>query len=430
MKYASLFGLSLGFFAIATASRAENWPQWRGPSGDGHCAEKNLPTTWSAESGLAWKTEIKGRGMSTPVIWGDKIFVTTMTGDVPMGKGPTEGGMNQDPLPNSPEFDVHLFVLCYDKKDGKLLWEQEVKTEQVIATHKRHNLATPSCVTDGERVYAWFGSGQVACFTMDGEKVWERDLAKEYGPFVIIWGHGSSPVLYEDSLILLCDHTRAAYMVAINKVTGENLWRVDRGKGARSYATPLFIEFNGQKQMIVNANGRVEGLNPANGEQIWSAKGLLQVPVPSPVVYGDTIFTCGGYSNSPTMAVRLGGAGDVTESNILWKNKNGGPYSPSFLYNDGRLYLVSDNGIGTCYNAATGETLWKERVGGNFSSSPVLADGKIYVISEEGETIVLDAGPEFKVISRNMVEEYTLASIAVSDGGIYFRTDKHLYGVK
>ncbi|MBI1783972.1 PQQ-binding-like beta-propeller repeat protein, partial [Candidatus Sumerlaeota bacterium] len=331
------------------------------------------------------------------------------------------------PFPNDATLDIHLFVAGFEKSSGKLLWEHEVKTDNVIGTHRKHNMATPSCTTDGERVYAWFGSGQLGCYDFDGKVIWERDLSQEYGPFVIIWGHGSSPVLYGDGLILLCDHARTPYILAVDKKTGKNIWKTERPKGVRSYSTPYFVKVGGKDQMIVNTAGEVQGLDPANGSIIWNAKGILVAPVPSPVASGDLLFTYGGYDSGPIMAIKLGGAGDVTDSNVLWKKQKGGPYVPSLVYDGKYLYMINDKGVGTCFEGTTGNEIWKERIGGNFSTSPVMADGKLYVTSEEGETVVLEAAPEFKVVSRNVLDEYTLGSIAVSDGKLYMRTDKTLF---
>ncbi len=421
-----IIAILVGWSSVAPA---ENWPQWRGPTGDGISREKNLPVAWSATDNILWKTPLKGKGSSTPILWGDRIFLTLQTGKGPVGKGPQAGGLNEGPVENSDNFNVHLWTMGFDRKDGKQLWEHEIKPESLIPTQSKHNLASPSCVTDGEHVYSWFGTGQLACFDFDGKVIWERDLAKDYEPFVIIWGHGSSPALYGDSLILLCDHTRASYILAVDKKTGKNLWRLDRGKGGRSYSTPLFINADGRDQMIVNTAGRVESLNPKDGSLIWKAAGILQVPVPSPIVADHTVFTYGGWSSGPILAVKLGGEGDVTASNVLWSKKNGGPYVPSLVTQDGLLYMINDGGVGTCFDSKTGDVIWKERIGGNFSSSPVLADGKIYATNEDGETVVLATGREFKIRSRNTVDEFTLASVAVSDGKIYFRTEKHLYCV-
>ncbi|MBI3735161.1 PQQ-like beta-propeller repeat protein, partial [Candidatus Sumerlaeota bacterium] len=335
MSHLKCGAVMIAAVAWSHSASADNWPQWRGPTADGICGEKNLPVSWSATENIAWKTPLKGKGESTPIIWGDRIFLTYQTGQNPPSKGPTNGGLDQDPFPNDATLDIHLFVAGFEKSSGKLLWEHEVKTDNVIGTHRKHNMATPSCTTDGERVYAWFGSGQLGCYDFDGKVIWERDLSQEYGPFVIIWGHGSSPVLYGDGLILLCDHARTPYILAVDKKTGKNIWETERPKGVRSYSTPYFVKVGGKDQMIVNTAGEVQGLDPANGSIIWNAKGILVAPVPSPVASGDLLFTYGGYDSGPIMAIKLGGAGDVTDSNVLWKKQKGGPYVPSLVY-DGK----------------------------------------------------------------------------------------------
>lgn len=425
----TIAALALGFLMAAGAASAEPWPQWRGPQGNGISAEKNLPVSWSATENIAWKADLPGRSASSPIVWGDRVFVTAQIGQGPseeMAAGAPDS--NAQVAASGAKYDIHFEVFCFSAKDGKLLWKNRVEPGEITTVHKKHDLGSPSCATDGERVYAWFGSGPIVCLDMEGKVLWERDLSKEFGPFVIKWGHGSSPILHGDDLILLCDHTKSPFILAVDKKTGKDRWKSDKGLTGRSYSTPYIIETAGRKEMLVNEAFQILGFDPANGDLLWSAKGLDRVMSASPVFEDGVIYTSGGWRNAPFMALKPGGKGDVTETSVLWHKKNGAPYTPSMLVLDGLLYMA-DNSVALCVDAKNGEQVWKDRINGPFSASPVAADGKIYFVSEGGETSVLAPGREFKVLSRNLLEERTLASPAISGGRIFIRTDRHLFAI-
>lgn len=409
---------------LVSAVPADPWPEWRGPTRNGISTETDLPIAWSAERNIAWKTPLPGRSASTPIVWGGRVFLTAQRGEGPIAYDFDEEAPESEP----DNFEVQLSILCHAAADGRLLWEREAPNDLLVPTRDRHNLATPSCVTDGERVYAWFGNGSLTCFDFAGNVIWRRHLGREFAPLTIDWGHGSSPTIYNDSLILLCDHEPASYILAVNKRTGETVWKADRDPG-RSYTTPIFVKVGGRDEMIVNAAKRIDAFDPRSGEFLWTARGLRSVVVPTPVAAHGMVYTYGGAYNAPMMAIRPGGRGDVTETHVVWRKKNEGPYVPSPLCVGDDLFTVGDNGFASCYDARSGKLIWRERLGGNFSSSPVFADGNIYVISEWGETVVFAASRDFNLVSRNPLDEPTLASLAVSDGRIFIRTEKNLYGI-
>ncbi len=421
------------FLAVLLGLRATaaNWPQWRGPAANGISEEKGLPVRWGAEQNIAWKTPLRGMGTSTPIVWGDRVFLTAQIGD-----GPFEG-RSRELLKSSTvarmtgeKGKVEFLVEAYNRADGKLLWEYRFDAEGGLPpVHLKHNLASPSCATEGERVYCWFGTGQLVALTPDGKPLWKRHLGREYSPFQITWGHGSSPVIYKDTLILLCDHEPAAYLLALDTHSGKERWKADRGKNLRAYSTPVVLSGPKGDEIIVNSNERVDAYDAATGKLLWYAGGPNRVPVPSPVAYDGVLYTSRGYNSGPYMAVKAGGRGDVAQSHLLWEVKTGAPYVSSLLYYQGLIYMATETGIAACVDAATGQTLWRERVGGFFSASPVAADGRVYLVNEAGETVVLEAGREMKILSRNALEERTLASPAISGGQIFFRTDGHLIAI-
>lgn len=429
------YGYGVVALAVALAcfvgqARAENWSAWRGPRGDGSSLESGLPLKWSATEGVAWRTPIDGKGASTPVVWGDKVFITSNTGEFPVSKGPTMIGKVEAPIENDAAHGAKFFVRAYSTANGAEAWTQEVPGRLLTPTHRKHAMASPSCVADDERVYVWFGTGVLTAFDHAGTKIWSRDLAADYAPFAILYGHGSSPVLYNDKLILLCEHDIQSYILAVNKRTGETLYKADQEK-RKSYSTPLLIQGPSRMEMVVNSNLRVDGFDPETGANLWKAGGLMPAEVPSPIFANGIIYTTGGFKNPPIMAVRPGGEGDVTPTHVVWRTASGAGYVPSPVWAGGAIFLVNDEGIAKRFDPATGENTWKERLAGSFSSSPVAtADGRIYTMNDDGETFVLDAtGPDFKVLANNPLGETSLASPAVSGGSIYLRTEKALYRI-
>jgi outer membrane protein assembly factor BamB len=324
--------------------------------------------------------------------------------------------------------EVFLVVEAFNRSNGNKLWEYRVMaTGPFPELHEKHNLATPTPVTDGEHLYAWFGNGLIVSLDMKGNLVWSRHLGKEYSPFQIQWGHASSPVLYNDMIILLCDHKQASYLLALDKRTGKEQWKLDRGKDRVSFSTPLVVSCPAGDELIVNSSERIDAYNPVNGELLWYVGSPRQSPIPSPVFHDSVIYMSRGYRNSDFLAIRPGGRGEVTESHTLWRTPTGASYVPSILYYDGLLYMTSDAGILTCADAGTGEQVWRQRLRGVFFASPTGADGKVYFVSETGETIVVRAGREPHILARNNLGERLIASPAISRGHIYLRSDENLF---
>jgi outer membrane protein assembly factor BamB len=429
----------------ASTLAAQHWPQWRGPSSQGLSPETGLPVTWSVSRNIAWRAPLAGLGTSSPIVWGDRVIVTSQLGASMVAGGDAHpqlarderslaerekpiGGqrLEQDPAAG----EVSLVVEAFSRSDGRRLWEHRTKaTGELPRVHEKHNLATPTPVTDGQRVYAWFGNGQVVALDMEGRLVWSRHLGSEFAPFRTLWGHGSSPALYGDLLILLCDHLSDAYLLAVDARTGKDRWKADRGEGRTSHSTPVVVRGPGGAELVVNSSERIDAYDPATGLLLWHAGAPRQTPVPSAVFHDGRIYLSRGYRNSDYMAIRPGGRGDVSATHVEWQGTSGASYVPSIVYYDGLLYMTNEVGIVTCADARTGERVWRHRLGGLFFASPVAGDGKVYMVSETGETFVLRAGRTPEVLARNELEERFLASPAISGGRLFLRSDRTLFAV-
>ena len=433
--------LAVAWLTVGASMRADDWPHWRGPSATGVSPEASLPTKWSATDNVAWKAPLAGAGISTPIASGDRIFVTSQLGAGISRPGPrlVQGGdaaaMGERPLgagraaaadPAKTVFVVEAFA----RADGRRLWERRIDAAGTLTpTHEKHNLATPSPVTDGGLLFALFGTGQLAALDRDGAVVWQRHLGSEYGPFDIQWGHGSSPVLYGDTVILLCDHPSASYLVALDKRTGKERWKTDRGKGRSSYSTPLIVPAASGDELIVNSTERLDAYDPRSGRHLWHTGESNRFPVPSPVFHNGVIFASRGYRSGPYMAIKTGGRGDITGSHVIWQIATGAPYVSSLLHYDGVVYMANDVGVLTAVDAATGERVWQQRVEGVFSASPAGGAGHVYFVSENGDTVVVKAGRSPQIVSRNGIGERALASPALSGGRVFLRTDEHLIAI-
>jgi len=425
------------------AAYAENWPQWRGPSSSGVSESSDLPLRWSSGENIQWKASLDGLGTSSPIIWEDRLFVTSQKGRVPISqvdypqlarddqalavKEEPIGGNDTQSADGKPG-DVRLIVEAFRISDGSRLWIFSAPASgEFPELHEKHNLATPTPVTDGEHVFAWFGTGQIVALDMQGNLVWSRHLGREYAPFATRWGHGSSPTLYKDLVLLLCDHTGESYLLALDKNTGKERWKADRGRDHISHATPLIIHTSARDELIINSSERIDAYDPSNGTLLWYAGKWRQTPVPTPVFHNGTLFLSRGYRNSDFLALLPGGKGDVTSQNILWRSSGGASYVPSILYYRDLLYVTNEVGIMTCAEASTGETVWKKRLGGIFFASPVAGDGKVYMVGETGETFVLKAGREPVELATNELGERMIASPAISNGKIYLRSDRSVF---
>ena len=382
---------------------ASDWPQFRGPTGQGVSDEQGLPLTWSETKNVRWKVAIPGKGWSSPVVQGDRIWLTTATEE---GKS--------------------LRAISVDRNTGTIVQNVEVfRLKSARLANPKNSFASPTPIIDGERVYVHFGAFGTACITQSGEIVWKTKLEYDNGQH----GTGGSPVLYQDLLIISCDGNDVQYVVALDKLTGKVRWKKSR-EGYQAYTTPLIVDLPGSPQVISPGAFRAISYDPRNGKELWQVtygEGFSNVPRP---VYGDgLVFICTGFQQPSLLAVRLDGKGDVTKSKVQWKLDRGVPLTPSPLLVGSELYMVTDNGIATCVDAKTGKEYWRARVGGNHSASPIYADGRIYFLSEEGESVVLAPGQQLKPLATNQLDGRTLASMAVANGSIFIRSETHLYRI-
>jgi outer membrane protein assembly factor BamB len=426
----------------APALRADNWPQWRGPAGTGISTEKGLPVEWSRDQNIAWRAALPGLGVSSPVVWGDRVFVTYQlgAGALRTGRHPTfvqDGNpaeQGETPIggarPQGVDEKISFAVAAYRASDGRQLWEHRFDAAGKLPdVHEKRNLATSSAVTDGERVYAWFSSGQLAAVTMDGKPVWNRHLGQDYAVFDLPWGHASSPALHRDRLILLSYLGSSAFLLALDKRTGKELWKVERPGTLKSYSTPLVIEGPQGAAAIVNSNEHVEAFDPADGKPLWKYVESTNFAVPMPVYHEGMLYASRGYRSGPYWAMKLSERGDVAKSKLAWHVDTGAPYTSSMVYDNGLLFMATEMGIVTCIDAKTGERVWRERLGGIYSASPVAADGKIYLASENGETLVVKSARTPQVLAKNKLDMRVIASPAIAGGRIFLRGDRHLVAV-
>ena len=407
--------LTAGLFALMVLDvHADNWPNWHGPHFNGKAEGKGYPTEWSESKNLAWKVALPGRGSSTPIVWDDHVFLTCGV-------------------------DGKNTVLDYTL-DGKERWRKIVGTERP-GKHKKASGANSSCVTDGQLVFAYFKSGDVSCLDFLGKPVWNVNLQEKYGEDTLWWDLGTSPVLTKKHCVIAVMQTGGSYLVAFDKVTGAEAWKVDRNleaprEAAQSYSTPIVTQHNGQEILIVLGADHVTAHRAENGAEIWRVGGLN----PTQHEYFRSISSpalADGYVIAPyarggsVSAIKLGGKGDVTSTNVVWQKKENGPDVPTPAVSDGKTYLLSDKGVVTCIDIKSGTEIWSgitEKNRQAYSSSPILADGKIYVTREDGKTFVLAQGSEFKVLAANEITpSQTVATLVFVNGRILLRSDTDLY---
>lgn len=430
--------LTAGLAACACAQA--DWPQWRGPELNGVSGETGLPTRWSDTENVAWKTPLPSWSGATPIVWGTRVFVMSPSAPDDAAQ-PTVGrrlprGGRQHPGGGD------ILLICLDAEDGRPLWQKVVGSGNAL--FGKHNMASPSPSTDGQRVYAMTGTGVVAAFTMDGQEVWRRDLAADYGPPRPAWGYGSSPLLYDGKLIVAVLHGSVtdvpSYVAALDAETGKTLWRVERSTDAEdecpdAYTTPVIARHERRSDLIVSGADYVTGHDPSNGRELWRAAGLNPERRPnyrvvaSPLAAGELVYVASRVR--PFLAFRAGGSGDVTKSHLAWSytGRGGAPDVPTPTCDGRYLYLVDDRGVVVCLDARSGERVWgpQRTATGTVSASPLLADGKVYITNESAVTTVLAAGPEYKLLATNdLKDECTIASLAPSRGRLFVRTATHL----
>lgn len=398
--------LTLAMTGAVWAQADSNWPGWRGPRADGHSDEKDLPVRWTEES-VAWKTPLKGWGQSSPVIWGDRIFLTTA-----LDKG------------------RRRIVFCVDRNSGKIEWEQVAWTGVPESSHKMNGWASATCVTDGEHVYAFFGrGGGLHCYTLDGKRAWSRDL----GPFESPWGTAACPVLVGDLVIQNCDADKNARIEAFDTKTGEPAWSTRR-EDHRGWSTPVLVHAGARKELVVNGHTGVIAYAPESGKQLWHCRTRKGRGTPTVTPANGLIYVINGLSGAGFYAIKPGGSGDVTDSHRLWLTRRGGRDTPSPIVIGKTVLIMSlrPDAV-TAYDGTNGQELWKERVGGQVSASPISYNGLAFFIRESGETVVVDPKSEKRIVARNAVgatnDEIFRASITPSDGQVFIRSDRFLYCV-
>jgi outer membrane protein assembly factor BamB len=413
---ASLRALAWPCLSIASTLLAADWANWRGPDGLGVSPESTAPLTWSKDEHVAWKAAVPGRGASSPIVVGNRVYLTSQT----------------------PDQGLHL--LAYDQATGKPVWDREIARGKLHA-HDLHNMATPTAVSDGKRIWVLFGTGDLACVEADSRIVWQRNLVKEFGPLKTNHGYGSSPMLDGDQLYVVRMHQGPdSYVLALDAQTGKDRWKQDRSNQAReegkdSYSSPIFHRFGGQTEVIVAGAEVLNAYDPATGKVRWSVNGL---DVPHP--YGRTIagptagegvvvaVTSGFQNRGATVGIRAGGQGDITTTHKLWTATRFAPDCPTPVIAKGMLFSIRDDGMASCLDLKTGEARWQERLfTDNVKVSPLIAAGRVYFTSGQGNTTVVQVSPKLEVLARNSLNEATLGTPAVSGGRFYLRTETGLY---
>jgi len=388
----------------------DRWPGWRGRNGSGVAPGGSPATSFGATDGFRWKVEVPGEGNSSPVVWDDLVLLTTALDET-------------DP--------PTLTILGFDRSDGRLLWQTEVGRARG-RTHGKNGYASATVATDGERVFAFFGTAGLYCCDSSGEVLWRAEL----GDLDHMHGTAASPILFGDSVIQLCDSKNDSYLAAFDQRSGEPIWRTDRPSYA-CWSTPVVVEAETgsgpRTELVVNGTGSrsrdgrlVIAYDPDDGRELWRVRGATELVAPSPMASGGLVY-CHSGRNGPILAIRPGGSGDVTTSRVVWKQHRGGPYIPTGVVYRNRLFLVRDSRELACYNAGSGRQIWTERLRGTFTASLVAADGRVYATSEQGIVYVLAAADTFQLLARNDLDERCLATPAIAGGELVIRTKKHLY---
>jgi len=389
----------------ASGARADgDWPQWRGPHGNGHSDEKGIPVRWDAKS-VVWKTALPGAGQSSPAVWGDRIFLTSA-----LDKG------------------AQRLVVCVDRKTGSILWQDEAWNGEPEPSHKMNGWASATCATDGERVVAFFGKAGIHCYALDGKRLWSRDLGAFLGP----WGTAACPIIVGDLVIQNCDAIEDASLVALDKHTGKTVWQTPRTNPLRGgWSTPVVVSAGKRQEIVLNGEKAVTAYDVLTGKELWSCKSFNGRGEPTVTPGNGLVFVINGLAGD-IYALRPGGAGDVTDSHMAWHTpRKGGRDQPSPILVGNHLIVADMKGVTTCYDAGTGKVLWKDRLRGDFSSSPIAAAGLVYFQNEAGETFVIEPGPKMNVVAENTLDAppgaLFRASLTPSRGQMFSRSQTHLY---
>jgi outer membrane protein assembly factor BamB len=418
--------LMLWILLLGAALAPDHWPQFRGPDASGVAEDKRLPERWSETENVAWKTAIPGVGWSSPVVWGDRIFVTSVIPMVEQEK-PRTGIYLDGRRVKPPPGEHRWMVYCIDFETGKIRWEREVhRSVPKSARHLKNSFASETPVTDGERVYAYFGNVGVFAFDMDGKPLW----SEPFGPFESRtgWGTAASPVLHDGRLYIVCDNEEKSFLVAFEAKTGKQAWRVERDEKS-SWATPHIWQHDGKTEIVTNASHRIRSYD-LDGKLLWELGGASSIAIPTPLSRFGMVYVSSGYVQDeirPVFAIRPGGT-------IAWSLPHGGPYNTSPLIYGDYYYTLFDRGFFTAHDARTGKEIYgKVRIhptSGAFTASPWAYNGKIFALSEDGVTFVIQAGPEYRLLATNPLDEMTLATPAIARGSLFIRTASRLYRIR
>jgi outer membrane protein assembly factor BamB len=429
-------------FAVSLAlAYGENWPGWRGPGSLGISAEKGIPVQWDISKNAKWKVEVPGLGHSSPIVWGNRVFVTTAVSSDPGSDNWQKGFFSDERKPDSAE--ISWKVLCFDRDTGKLLWEQTaIRAKPSNARHTKNSYASQTPATDGAHVYAFFGDQGMYCYDFKGKLIWSRNL----GTFTMRsgWGVASSPVLYKNLVIQTCDQEKGgSFIVALDKKAGTPVWKTERDE-LSSWSTPYLYLEGSHPELIINATRAIRSYDPGSGKLLWECRGpATSITVPTATSAHGLIFVSSGFIRDevrPITAFRPGASGDITlkegetrSEAIAWRQPVAAPYIPSPTAYGDYIFVLLDQGFIACYEARTGREVYGRRridVGPIFSASPVVVDGKLYCLSEDGDVFVINAGADYQLLAKSSIGESVMASPAVSGGKMFVRTIKHLYCIQ
>jgi outer membrane protein assembly factor BamB len=427
--------LTVAVSALSAQTRTtDSWPHWRGPAHNG-VAAGNLPVTWSDRSNVRWKIEIPGRGYSTPVAWGDRLFLTTAvpTGQKGAASAAVQGGGRAGGGAGAGE--EHRFeVMAIDRATGKVAWQRTAVT--AVPHEGYHHLygsfASNAPATDGERVYAFFGSRGLFVFDLNGKPLWRKDFGLKM-QMRLAFGEGTGVVVHQGQVFLQFDHQQEGFVVALNAADGKELWRVPRMENS-SWSTPLVVEHGGSRQVVVSADTKVKAYDASNGKLVWEIAGLGTNPIPQPVQHGDTVVLMSGYRSPRLMAVRLGRTGDLTGTDaVAWETVKGTSYTASPALHDGRLYVIADNGMLSVFDVKTGQPHYLQArlpQPYNFKASPLVANGRVYLATEEGDVVVVKAGNAFEVMATNTLTDQSFVASPIALGNdLFLRSRTHLFRI-
>ncbi len=382
---------------LSTPARADNWPAWRGPSGAGVSHETKLPVTWSATENVRWKTPLQGAGVSAPIVWGGRVFLTS-----------SDGRLND-----------RLHLSCFDAATGKRSWSVRFfGSAAPEGLFPPGGMAVPTPATDGKRVFALFGTGDLVCVDFEGKPVWIRSLAQEYGPFRNRWGMAASPILLGDNLIVQVDHFGESYLLAVDAVTGKTRWRTKRDATV-NWTSPLVVKVSDQPRIIVSGTNTLRAYDAETGKELWKREGMHTQCIPTPVESDGRLYTLGGKDHYALCLTMTG--------EELWKVRSPGAHIPSPLVAGKRFYYAEDGGWGVSLNVENGKRVWRERLGSKQQASPVAGDGKLYFTGETGIITVVKMDDAFEELARNDIGENVVASPAIAEGRLFLRGDKHLF---